>query len=551
MMTGRIIGGRSRWALALVAAVGCYGFEKESADPAPAPIGTLPGMVVPKDDPATTLVTPETGTRRLTKQEFAQTLRDLVDAAAPVDLAPLSVDEAVPFDNNVALQYATPVLVEGVASMVETVTTWILGKPEVKARIYGCTPKGPDDDKCLRSMIETFGLRAWRRPLVQAEVDTLAGLGAESIADQSFDSGAELVMRAILAHPALLYRFEVGVGKTPSGELVLSQYEIATRLSYFLQGTTPDAALLASARAGKLTSAEGRLLEADRLLKGSQSKAHFQRFHAMWLGYNGLSDGAPLGPSMKAESNALVSDVLFAADGKGKDYAELFRSSRTWVDARLAAHYSFPAPANAGGAWLDYPLADRRGIFAHASVLAFGAKTDTSPTRRGKYIRERVLCQKIPDPPPTANAAEPPKGIKPGACKKERYTQHASGSCAGCHQAMDPIGFGLENYDVTGKYREHDEGLPACTIEGSGELVGTGTFKGPAQLGEVILKSGALEPCVAEQLFSYAVGRSVQETDRPRIQAYSKVFSGSGRQFVALARAMVADPTFAVRKEMP
>jgi len=490
-------------------------------------------------------VTAALGARRLTREEYAQTLRDLVDPAVPIALEHLALDEGVPFDNDIDLQHTTPVLIEGVDLIAEQVGEWVTTQPAVKSRLYGCAPSGPNDTPCFRSFIETFGRRAFRRPLTTAEVDTFATLQSASVADNAFDSGAELALRAILSSPAVLYRFEPGIRNNSDGSVTLSGYEIATRLSYFVQGTTPDDALLDAAAVGQLATPAGRAAEVDRLLAAPRAKAHLERFHAMWLGYSKLAETEALNRSFRAESNALVSAVV-----SGGDYAELFRSSKTWLDATLAQHYGLPAPSNPSGAWVDYPSGERRGILSHGSVLAYGTKNgETSPTRRGIYVRTRLLCQNVPPPPPDVNVDQPPMGAMPDACKIDRYQQHASGSCAGCHKMIDPVGFGLENYDALGRFRAHDDGRPECKIPGNGEIAGVGSFSGPGALGELVLETGKLESCVAEKVYTYVLGRPLEADDIHMVNVLATAFAGDERKFGLLVRTLVADPTFIYRRQ--
>ena len=177
-----------------------------------------------------------------------------------------------------------------------------------------------------------------------------------------------------------------------------------------------------------------------------------------------------------------------------------------------------------------------------------GNPGDTSPTKRGKLIRNRLLCEVIPPPPPDAPADEPPEG-EAGDCKVDRYAAHREpGACKACHDQMDPIGFGLENYDLAGRFREHDDGAPECVIEGEGELIGVGTFSGPAELSDLILDSG-IDACVVEQLYIYAMGRRLETDDLPYLESLEGAFTDADHHFDALLLELVADPAFAYRRE--
>jgi hypothetical protein len=165
-------------------------------------------------------------------------------------------------------------------------------------------------------------------------------------------------------------------------------------------------------------------------------------------------------------------------------------------------------------------------------------------------VRTRLLCQEIPRPPANVNSDQPPGEEMDAVCKFDRYQQHrTSSSCAGCHEQMDPIGFGLENYDIAGRYREHDEGLPQCTIAGQGQVVGHGSFSGPAELGALLVDEGVLEPCIVKQLFQFAIGRQVNADETQALAALSAEFADSGKQFQELLVSIVGADAFARRME--
>ncbi len=197
---------------------------------------------------------------------------------------------------------------------------------------------------------------------------------------------------------------------------------------------------------------------------------------------------------------------------------------------------------------MSYPD-DRRGILSHGSVLSsFGKFADTSPTQRGIFIRTRLLCQVIPPPPPDVDADNPPEGGD-GDCKSDVYEIHNQGGCYDCHRMMDPIGFGLENYDNQGRYRAHDDGKPDCTISGDGEIDGLGEFNGPAELADLIIDSGNLERCVVQQVYRLAMGRREQSGDRPVLDALGERFKENDHAFDTLLVDLVSAESFGFRVE--
>jgi hypothetical protein len=266
----------------------------------------------------------------------------------------------------------------------------------------------------------------------------------------------------------------------------------------------------------------------------------------MWLGYRVIPHAAELAAAFDRETTALLDRVIF---DEPQSYTNLFTFSETYIDAMLAEHYGLDAPSS-GSDWVAYGDSGRAGLLSHGAVLsAFGKFSDTSPTQRGIFIRTRLLCEALRPPPPDVMADRPP-GDMDAVCKWDRYEQHrASDACAGCHAQTDPIGFGLERYDLAGRYREHDEGLPECAIEGSGAVLPYGEFSGPAELGELLVDSGVLERCVVSQLMQFALGRPLEDGEDQLVDQLSEAFTQGDTELVTLLTAIVASESFALRKE--
>jgi hypothetical protein len=363
----------------------------------------------------------------------------------------------------------------------------------------------------------------------------------------------------MLQDPSFLYRVEVGtpVAGQP-GLMKLDDWEIGARMSYFLWGTTPSDAMLDLAAAGKLATPDGRRAAAATLLGDPRGADRVRTFHAFWLGYEQLPVEAVTGDMLRAETDALVTRVVFE---KKADYAEIFRWPETFLTDALAAHYGLPAPGSKTGVWTPYATTGpqiRKGILSHGAVLATGAKfDDTSPTLRGVFVRNRLLCQVVPPPPPNVMVDQPPMSTT-SRCKYDRYAAHRAGNCAGCHSLTDGIGFGLENFDRLGVYRATDKDAPECTIKGDGQIVGStagptgdGKFNGPAGLGDLLVASGGLEGCVVTQLFRMAHGRRETGDDTQGLAALTDGFKQKGRAFDQLMIDMVADPAFIHKRLEP
>ena len=490
------------------------------------------------------------GLRRLSRVELDATVRDLLgdDKARARRLLP--PDSTDPFDNDYRQQTASGALVEAAEALGVELADVTLVDPQARARLIPCQPTGAADAACLRAFVETFGRRAFRRPLVQEEVDRFMTLQPLAVEAGDFDFGVKLVIRAMIQHPAFLYRVELGE-PVSVGLFRLTPFELATRLSYFLIGTTPQDWLLDQAAAGGLDSKDGVQLAAKRLLADPLAREQIERFHALWLGYHRLPHPLALTQAMQQESDALVDRVVFT---EGSDYFTLFTSSDTFVNQTLATQYGLAGfTGGAGFQWTNYGAAPRKGLLSHGSVLSQGVKfSDSSPTQRGIFVRNRLLCQEVPRPPPGVNVDAAPTSSSP--CKKARYSTHASvGGCKQCHDNLDPIGFGLERFDREGRYRTTDDGLPQCPIEGKGTVVGAPAgdlaFSGPDGLADALIASGAFERCVVTQVFRFAQGRREDALDVPALLQRTETFKTGQRNFQALLLDVVSDETFGFRRE--
>lgn len=538
--------------IALLLLAGCTGDIKVPIPGVPgprAPTGpTDPKNPVdpmqPEAPPAPALVE----LRRLSRAELDATLAELTRDTSHVALNQMPGEELTPFDNAYEGQQASAVWVEAAERLAEKITADTLASPTRKASILPCTPANADDLACLEAFTRSFGRRVLRRPLDAAEVAELTDGHALARQRGGFDASLSLVMRRLLLDPEFLFRVEVGQSTSVAGQYQLGPYELAARLSFFLQGRGPTEALLDLAESGGLDTPDKVRVAAAGLLDAPEGRTHFELFHAMWLGYLSLPHDAAFNTRAVTESTALVKKVVFEDRA---DYRQLFTSTQTWADDALAMHYGLPVSGTAGFRWVDYGTSGRKGILSHASVLSNGVKqTDTSPTLRGKWIRNRLFCQEIPPPPPNVTADVPPPQTGAAVCKKDRYAAHDSvQSCAACHLQMDPIGFGLEQYDRMGRFRSVEAAHPECAITGEGTLQGVGTFTGPAGLADLMVQNGTVDQCVVKQVFRFGSGRREGSADGPLLRDLTRAFTANGRQFDALLLDYVSHPTFALRQE--
>jgi hypothetical protein len=492
----------------------------------------------------------ESAVRRLSRTELDNSVRDVLgDTTAPAAQY-LSEDEYAPFDNDYTLQRASSALIDSLEVFAEDAAAFAVS-PENRGRIVTCTPAGPDDEACFTQTLSELGLRLFRRPLSDEELTAYLALLPFATEDNpyvenDFYTAVELGLRSMLQDPEFLYRIEVGVPSATAGVVGLDDYEIATRLSYLLWGSAPDPALLDAAAEGALVASGRRRDEAERLLADQRARDTLHRFHAMWLGYRAIPASPELVLAFDLETSSLIDRVVF---DEPSSYLSLFTSPDTYLNDLLAEHYGLPAPAGGEG-WVDYGDSGRAGILSHGSVLgAFGKFSDTSPTQRGIFVQTRLLCNEVLPPPANVNVDQPPTADD-AVCKIDRYAAHRSTpSCAGCHESLDPIGFGLEAYDATGRFRTSDEGHPECLVTGDGELPGYGTFNGPAELGQRLVESGELEDCFVQHVLRYAVGRELRDGDAGTAAGLLESFVASGYSAQELLLSYVTDERFAQKRE--
>ncbi len=420
--------------------------------------------------------------------------------------------------------------------------------PKLMACGAGATP-----ETCAKDFVGRFGKRALRRPLTADEQKRYEAL-ALSGTDRT--KGARLALRAMLFAPTFGYRSELGE-KQPDGRFTLTPWEVASALSYAVVGTLPDDALFAAAERGDLASKAGREREARRLLATPRAREHLGTFALQWLGAEKIAevdkqasifpdDSPALRASMREETKRFFTHVVF--DGTHRT-GELFSAKYTFVDDKLAKHYGMSAPT-APFARSEYPDGLRAGVLGHASVLGTNAHSDqSSPIRRGLFVRRNLLCQEFPAPPP--NAGGVPK-VDPAATTRERFAQHTSNAfCASCHQHIDPVGFGFERFDALGKVRDSENGKP---IDAKGDMtdverLGAGThapFANLSELGKTLSESRAAEACMVKQLYRFT--RGAKEDDVCVTRPYEVRFGERGGDIRELLVDLVTADDFTVRQ---
>lgn len=447
---------------------------------------------------------------RLTREQYDHTVRDLLgiddhaSAALQADEenGAFAVNAVAPVGRVVAEQYML------VAEDLAARATADLGA------LVGCDLRA-DIDACASEFIARFGRRAYRRPLTSDETAAYLALFAEFQADVRF--AIQVVVQAMLQSPSFLYRPELVPDGRTGGEIVeLGAYELASRLSYYLWASMPDDALLDAAAAGDLATAEGLRAQAERMLADPKAADAIGSFHTQWLTVDDLDRvekdpmlfpewNARLRASMSNETRRFADHVIREGDGR---LSTLLSAPFTFVDAQLAPIYGV-----AGDGRVDLDPARRAGLLTQPGVLAATShNVETSPTLRGRLVRELFFCQPLLDPPADVDTTLPE--VAPGSTRRERLSIHMEGAvCAGCHRLTDPIGFGFELYDAIGRHRTTENGR---AIDPSVELVSTdidGSYADAVDLAHAMAESDTVARCVARQWFQFALSRPVTPAD--------------------------------------
>jgi hypothetical protein len=463
---------------------------------------------------------------RLNNVEYDNTVRDLVG----IDLKPSSTygfpDDAYVegFDNNADALTAPPLLLEKLQTATEAIVSAALstsaGNAAVRSRIMVCDPAKTGESACAGQILATFASRAFRRPVTAADMSSYAQLVdvAKSVGD-GFEQGIAAGMEAILLSPRFLFRIEANPGVGHNAPL--DDYEVASRLSYFLWSSMPDDTLFARAASGGLHDGASIVDEVHRMLADPRASALVDNLAGEWLGSRQLAvqqvtltdvtfDDALRG-AMTSEASMFL-DEMFRG---GHAIKELLGADFLFANDRLAAHYGLTGTGTLGPTLAKLPLTDMRrsgGILTQANTLTVTSMRDrTSPTRRGKWVSENLLCFIIPPPPPMIPQLDPPSTTAPTSVRDRLAAHRAKGStCNGCHQYIDPIGFGLEHFDAVGRWRDTDNGI---AIDATGNVPGSNApFDGAVTLAAAVGSDPRFLDCMIRKLMTYAVGRTLVTT---------------------------------------
>ncbi len=426
--------------------------------------------------------------------------------------------------------------------------------PEPAKRLIVATPQGTGDAaEAARRILSNFARRAFRRPVRPDEVERLMRLYALAESQgEPFAKAIRLPMKAVLVSPHFLFRIEDDP-KPPETVRTLNDFELATRLSYFLWSSMPDEELFALAGRGELRKPGVLKAQVERMLKDPKSSALVENFASQWLQLRNLKSVSPDPGRFKdwddelraamAKETELFFDHVVKTDRSILDFLD---ADYTFLNERLAVHYGIKGVYGRSFRLVKLPDSRRGGVLTQASVLTVTSNpTRTSPVKRGKWVLENILG--TPPPPPAPDVPElPPVGQLKGTLRQQMEQHRANPSCAACHAKLDPLGFGLENFDGVGAWRDKDNGQP---VDATGVLPDGNTFNGPAELRKVLLgKADQFRRCLAEKLMTYALGRGLEYYDKCTVDEITAKLKSGNDKFSALVLAIVESDAFQKRK---
>ncbi|HWP36607.1 MAG TPA: DUF1592 domain-containing protein [Gemmatimonadales bacterium] len=463
-------------------------------------------------------------------------------------------------DTQIGLGYGVTTLphLRDLAIVGPYVATGVSDTP-TRRRIFTCRPTAPEEARpCAEGIVRRLAAQAYRRPLSADDVRDLMGFYDRGARDGGFESGIRTALQAILASPHFLFRLEEAPARRfANGDYPVSDADLASRLSFFLWGTPPDQELIDVAARGELSRPGTLKAQARRLLADPRSEALATRFAAQWLRLQDLEKVHPdalsypyfdqtLAAAMYRETTLFFTHLV----REDRSFFELLTADYTFVNERLARHYGIPNVNGPEFRRVTYPDATRRGLLGHGSILTLTSHADrTSPVLRGKWVMEVLLGTPPPPPPPNVPAFEQTEGAREGRLltTRERMEMHrANPVCMACHQFMDPIGLALDNFDVTGKWRIKENGMPLDT---RGRLYDGTDITNPEELTRALLKRP--EPLVRNftaNLLAYAIGRRVEWYDMPTVRAIERDAAAAGHHMSAFVMGVVNSLPFRMNR---
>ena len=438
-----------------------------------------------------------------------------------------------------------------------------------REKIFSCRPTSAAEERpCARQILTRLGSEAYRRPMTPGEVDRLTPLFDKAAARAGgsskpggFEEGVRSALEAILASPYFIFRMEKEPELArPGGTYRVADADLASRLSFFLWGTPPDQELTLLATKGALSVPATLEKQTRRMLADPRSAALGSRFAGQWLRLQDVDKVHPdpnnypnfddnLADAMRRETELFFNSLV----REDRSVLDLYRADYTFVNERLARHYGFPGVSGPEFRRVEYPDDTRRGLLGQGSVLVQTSLANrTSPVLRGKWVMEVLMGTPPPPPPPDIPILEDTASAKDGKMltTRERMELHRqSPTCSSCHRFMDPIGLALDNFDVTGRWRERENGMPLDT---RGDFYDGTPVTRPSELTAALLKRPVpLVRTFTENLMAYALGRRVEPFDMSAIRAIAKTAEANQYKMSSFILGVVKSDAFQMKRAEP
>jgi len=493
--------------------------------------------------------------RRLNRHEYRNTIRDLLG----IDFEPAedfpADDVGYGFDNIGDVLSLPPLLMEKYLAAAEEISRRVMATPESRQRVLVVAPnESTSEEEAAEQIIAHVASAAYRRPATAQEIERLASLARVAREqDDGFEAGVQLALQAILVSPHFLFRVELD----PEGDAevrTLNDFELATRLSYFLWSSMPDEELSGLAREGQLRQGDQLDRQVRRMLADPKAQALIENFAGQWLQLRSLEDmtfdpqkfagcDRKLLLAMREETMRFFATVV----REDLSVLRILDADFTFVNELLARHYGLAGVEGEAFRRVSLQGTPRSGILTQGSVLAVTSNpTRTSPVKRGKFVLDNLLG--APPPPAPANVPMLDDAARQlTGTLRQRMEQHRSDpTCAACHQLMDPLGFALEQFDAVGRFRTEDGGEP---IDTAGELPSGERFSGLDELRALLLetKRADFSRCLAEKTLVYALGRGLEYYDQCAVQKITKALEQDEYRFSRLVLEVVKSEPFQKR----
>lgn len=431
--------------------------------------------------------------------------------------------------------------------------------PETHRRIFVRSPQADlsDADDCATAILGAFARRAFRRPVEREELERLTKLSREVLQEgESFERAIEVAIQAILVSPHFLFRIELDAEpENPASIHLISEYELATRLSYFLWSSLPDEELFQLASQNALRNGNTLRQQVERMLRDPKAQAFIESFSGQWLQTRNLKQMTPdpqLFPTFDEalrEAMRRETELFFGEIVRGNhSILDLLDADFTFVNERLAKHYGIPGVQGEAFRRVNLDGEQRAGVLTHASILTLTSNpTRTSPVKRGKWVLENILGTPPPPPPPNVEELKNDEKAVLSGSLRQRMEQHRENpSCASCHKSMDPLGFGFENFDAIGAWRTKDGNFD---IDPAGVLPSGATFSKPRELRQILKQSqDQFARCLTEKMLTYALGRGLEYYDKCAIDSLTAALAKDNQRIGTLIQEIVHSEPFQKRR---